>query len=352
MRTWLISVGALTGFLVATYLIIKFLFPVLAPFLLAVILAQLIEPLVSRLEWRGKVPRGAAAGFVMVMITSGFVLLLVVGIAFLIYEIRLFSAYVPSYYALAMDLTNQLAERLGALNEMLPTSINRLMQDLLTNAQATVSRQAPRVVETLGTFTGLPLLMLNMMIALVATFFLSRDRRVIYDFIMGLMPKDLRPKIRAVKFEVWASAMRFARAQLILIALTMVLSIMGLALIGSNYAVTIGLLIGFADILPVLGPAAVFLPWIGYHFLFGSTAFGAKVLIVYLIVAGIRQILEAKVIGEQIGLHPLATLFALFIGLKVFGAWGVVAGPLLAILLKAMTKSGLLPIFQEEPISR
>lgn len=352
MRAWLISVGGLTGFLVVSYLVIKYLFPVLAPFLLAIVLAQLVEPIVSRLEWRGKVPRSAAVGVVMLLITSGFVLLLVIGIAFLIYEIRMFAAYVPSYYALAMDLTNQLAERLGALNEVLPTSISKLMQDLLTNAQDMVSRQAPRLIETLGTFTGLPLLMLNVVIGLVATFFFSRDRRVIYDFLMQLAPSDLRPKIREVKFEVWASAMRFARAQLILIALTMTLSIIGLALIGSNYAVTIGLLVGFVDVLPVIGPAAVFLPWIGYHFLFGSSAFGMKILIVYLIVAGIRQVLEAKVIGEQIGIHPLATLFSLFLGIKVFGAWGVIAGPLLAILLKAMIKSGLLPIFREEPISR
>lgn len=348
MKAWLFSMAALAGFLVVSYLVVTFLFPFLAPFVLAAVLAQLIEPVVGWLEAKGRLPRGLVVGVLIAGITGGLVFLMVVGISFLVHEIRLFAAGVPYYYALALDLSNQLAERLGTFDETLPASMHGLTTTFLDNVQATVTRQLPGMVEALMAFTGVPLLLVNLVIALIATFFLSRDRREIYAFILSLMPGDLRPKVREVKVEVWASAMRFAKAMAILVALTMVMTIIGLSVIGSKYYVSLGLLVGLADVLPLIGPAAVFFPWIAYHFIFGTSAFGLKLLILYVIVTLVRQVLEAKVVGEQIGLHPLGTLFSLFLGFQFFGAWGFVIGPLLAILLKAMIKSGLLPIFQEE----
>lgn len=65
-----------------------------------------------------------------------------------------------------------------------------------------------------------------------------------------------------------------------------------------------------------------------------------------------RQVLEAKLVGEKIGLHPLAVLVSLYLGFQFFGALGFVVGPILAILLKSMISSGLLPIFQDESTPR
>jgi sporulation integral membrane protein YtvI len=352
LKAWLYSVGAVAGFLVVSYLLIRYAFPVLAPFILAAILAQLIEPVVTMLEFRGRVPRGIAAGIVILLVTGGLVVLIVLGISRLVHEIRSFAAALPYYYALGVDISNQISERLGTFNEALPASLQGVLQELLQNARDLVTRRIPGVMDTLLAFTGLPLLLINLMIALVATFFLSRDRGEIYQFILRLMPTELRPQIRAVKVEVWTSALKFARAQAMLIALTTIQTMIMLSLIGSNYAVSVGLLVGVADILPLLGPATIFVPWIAYHFLFGTTILGLKLLVIYVIIAGVRQVLEPKIVGEQIGLHPLATLFSLFLGFQFFGAVGFIVGPLLAILLKAMVSSGLLPIFREEPITK
>lgn len=351
MKTWLYSILALCGLLLFCYVAIQYLLPFIGPFILAAILAQLIEPLVTRLEFRGRVPRGLAVTIVLSVFTGLFTLLAVVGITRLVHEVRNLVVGAPAYYALGVDLSNQFAEQLAAFHNSLPESMKGILQELLQNAQNMVSKAVPTMVSALSNLGGLPMLLANLAIALVATFFLSRDRQMIHRFLYGLLPKDWQPKVRQVNLEVWASAMRFAKAQMILILLTAIQSIAGLAIIDANYPVTIGLLVGLADVMPLLGPAAVFVPWIAFHFLLGSKAFGLKLLILYVIVAGVRQLLEAKVVGESIGLHPLATLFAVFLGFQFFGAIGFVIGPLLAIFLKAVIKSGLLPIFQEEQIS-
>ena len=61
-------------------------------------------------------------------------------------------------------------------------------------------------------------------------------------------------------------------------------------------------------------------------------------IINYLIVILTRQILEPKFVGEQIGIHPLITLFAIYVGMKVFGVFGVILGPVIAVLVKALMK--------------
>ena len=75
--------------------------------------------------------------------------------------------------------------------------------------------------------------------------------------------------------------------------------------------------------------------------------FAVKLLIVYATVSALRQMTESKVVGDQVGLHPLAVLLSIYLGIKFFGALGVVFGPLITILLKAMITSGLLPIFTD-----
>lgn len=345
---WILSVLGLAGFLLVAYLLITYGLPLVGPFVVALLIAELVEPVVTFLNRRLRMPRSLAVLVVLVAFIALLSVALIAGISKLVQEIQAFIYNLPFMYDSALDLVAQLSAQFGAFSDSLPESVQEMINANLANLQNTLNRMLPSLTGTLGVVSSLPSLLTSLLVAFLATYFMSRDRSMIGQFLLSLFPSAWRSKLREVRLDVWNSTIGWAKAEILLITLTMVQSIIGFSLIGSKYAVLAGVAVGIADVLPILGPATIYVPWIIYTFFFGDRVFSLKLLILYLIVAGVRQVLEPKMVGDRVGLHPLATLFALYLGIKVFGAWGVLFGPLLAILLKAMINSGLLPIFQEE----
>ena len=96
---------------------------------------------------------------------------------------------------------------------------------------------------------------------------------------------------------------------------------------------TVGLLIGFCDLLPVLGPGTILLPWALWQWAQGDSRLAGGLLLIYLVILVSRQFVEPKIMAAGLGLHPLAALAAGFLGLTLLGAFGLLLGPLLASLL-------------------
>lgn len=347
VRPWLYSLAGLFGFVLVAYVVIVYGLPLVMPFAVALIVAELINPVVDRLTFRGRVPRSLVVSLVLLIFVGILTLAFTAAVARLVEEVRSVVSQLPFMYDMALDLSEVFAEQFGRFSENLPDAVRSMLTENLTSFQKFVSAQAQRLVGALGVVSSLPSFITNLLIALIATFFMSRDKREISAFLISLFPRIWHDQLRRVKEDVWTSTMGWAKAQFALIFLTMVQTIIGLEIIGAEYAVTMGVIVGVADVMPVLGPAAVYLPWLAYVFITGNTAFGVKLLILYVTVAAVRQVLEPKLVGDQIGLHPLAILLALYLGFQFFGAVGFLVGPLLAILLKSLMESGLLPIFQD-----
>lgn len=348
-RAWVFSYAGLLGFLVFVYLFLTYGLPLVLPFVIAIIVAELMDPMVNLLSFKGKVPRSIGVAVVLLTFVGLILTAVTVGISRLVHEIQVVITQMPYLYSTGVDLVERFALQFGAFHDSLPDSIKLLLTQNLATIQKNMADMLPSVAGTLGAVSGLPVFLANMLVALIATFFISRDRREINAFLISLFPGAWQPKLREVRVEVLTSSVGYAKAQLVLILLTMTQTIIGLWVIGSDYVVITGIIVGVADILPVLGPVTVFLPMIIYQLIIGGTAMAIKLAILYALVAGVRQILEAKVVGDQIGLHPLTILVAMYLGFQFFGALGFVVGPLIAIVLKAMLNSGLLPAIQESP---
>ena len=120
------------------------------------------------------------------------------------------------------------------------------------------------------------------------------------------------------------------------VELVLGLSLINLLGININHIIPIALLISFIDILPVLGVGAVLIPWALISMLNGHSALGIALLILYAIITVVRNILEPRLVGQRFGLHPIATLFAIYIGGKLFGVIGVFLLPLTIIIIKQL----------------
>ena len=125
----------------------------------------------------------------------------------------------------------------------------------------------------------------------------------------------------------------YLRAQGIIMLIITGICIVALWLTGNSYAVLVGVVIGFCDALPFIGTSLIFLPWAVVMFFQGHIWLG----LYYLVLAGttslLRQFLEPKLIGRSVGANPLAVLISIYLGLQIYGIWGVILGPATAFLV-------------------
>ncbi len=321
----------------------KYILPILIPFIIAFIFSILMEPLIRVLQRKVKMPRGVATMMAIIVFFGGTVVLFSAIVLRLIEELIQLSALLPK---LADDITFyyfNLVERATSFYFTLPqwaiTSLEVNINSLTSALQGLLGKMANSLMFFVAALPGAVAILI---VALIATYFLARDRHAISNLIVSVVPAPWGEKAVLVARDVTAAFMAYLKAQFILISLTTVLSVVGLSLIGAEYALSMGLLIGFFDLIPVLGPATVYIPWIIWSFITGTTGFGIKMVALYVIVAVFRQLFEAKIVSANLGLHPLATLLAMYAGLKTMGIIGLALGPILLIAVQAIIKAGIL----------
>ena len=155
-----------------------------------------------------------------------------------------------------------------------------------------------------------------------------RCRRSVYD-----------REIRLIAGRLHSALAAWLKTQGIIMALTAAVCTIGLWLMKNPYYMLAGAGIGLLDALPVFGTGTVFIPWSAVLFFQGSWGQGIFILALYLVCYVMRELLEAKLMGEKIGLSPLQTLMAVYAGLKLFGFWGLVLGPLGLLLIQDLVEA-------------
>jgi predicted PurR-regulated permease PerM len=122
----------------------------------------------------------------------------------------------------------------------------------------------------------------------------------------------------------------------------MIIVTSGLLIMGNQYAFTVGILAGLFDLVPIIGPSLIFLPWALIALFTGGVSATVKILLVYLAATVVRQILEPKILAQNIGIHPLPALISMYVGLTLFGAYGLILGPTAIVIYEAVNRAGLL----------
>lgn len=336
--------GPLALVLLAFYLVFRYLSGLFLPFMIAVAIAVLIDPLVSQMEKRLRLPRGVTVGITLVLLITIILFFLSVGIAHIATELRLLAADFPVYYVYLeqrlIQFSTLYAEWLASLPQALQDQIKQRQEEWVVSASGTLDSLGVSLQNLV--LEGLPNLIAVLLVTFIATYFISRDRNTIKRFGLLLVPASRRDSVEKLAHRLFSSFVGFVNAYLILVLMTALITIIGLTLLGSRYALILGIAAGILDILPVIGPGLLFVPWAAYHFLFGNVIFGLLLLLLYGFNSAIRMVLEAQIIGRNVGLHPLTTLVSLYVGAKMLGPVGIIVGPLVAVIIKAMYETGIL----------
>lgn len=322
---------------------------ILYPFIAGAIIALAINPLVGFLAYRFKMNRALAVIFSIFVLLGVLVLLLTL----LIQEMMTGFAYI------AHELPAYIQELVFYFENSFKTNVLPLYHDLLsiysklgTDQQETVMDNIEKIGDSITTnFTSitqtiinsvslmivsLPTFLTVFIFSLLAAFFISKDWYRLTGFLTAIFPDKLTLTVKTVYIELRKALFGFLKAQLTLISITACIVLVGLLILRIDYAVTISVLIGAIDLLPYLGTGAVFLPWIAYCFLTGNYTLTIGLSILYGIVVIQRQIMEPKLLSKTIGLDPLATLVALFAGFQLFGFVGLIIGPVILVIIRAL----------------
>lgn len=223
----------------------------------------------------------------------------------------------------------------------LPAQLTQLWEEALLSLGQNAVRWAGALSGWLtsgawSTAASIPHALLSLVVMVMGTYYMTADRSRIAAFWQRTFPADMMKRSRLIRASLLQALMGQLRSQLMISTVVMFFLMLTLGLTGVQYGTVIGLLIGAADALPLLGAGVFLIPWSLVSFLTGRSALGVTLLCLYAGAIIIRQILEPRLVGRQLGLYPLASMAAMYIGFRLLGFAGLLLGPILLYLAKAV----------------
>lgn len=321
--------------------------PYLWPFALALGCSRLLEPFVRRMAGLLKpLHLGRRTATLLGM-------LLLFGVAGTLAGLLLsrlsqeFLAMVRTLPQLVVWITGTALPNLRALYDRYLALMPSYVPELLSNAIASLAQRAVGWAASLSgwlttgawsTALGIPHVLLALVLVAMGTYYLTADRERIIRFWGRLLPAGMRRQGQRIKEDVLRSIYGQLRSQLLLSLLIMVFLILLFWVFRVPYGLVAGLGIGLMDALPVLGAGLFLVPWSLLSFIGGNTGTGILMAAAYLGTVIIRQVLEPRIVGRNLGLYPLVTMMAMYAGFRLFGVLGLIGGPVMMGVLRAVLK--------------
>ena len=313
------------------YLVTRLLLPFVIAWLCALVFQPLINKFVGRR--RGRARRAVSALILMVVLS-----LMLYGAVALVN--RAYSEILRLAEYLAKNSGN-IMKSLGAYGTLIAEKlhIDTGSEQMLTMAMSLLENAVSSLSSKLTSWAGafllkLPDILFVTVIFILAAFYMSGDFDGVNRYLMSLVPERWARKLRSMKKRVLITTVKYFRAYLILLVITFLELLVAFTVLRIDYALLLAAVIAILDILPAIGVGTVLLPWSAYLLFRGDTALALSLAAVYIVITVIRQIAESHVIGSQLGIPPLATLFAVYVGFKLCGVVGMIIAPLAALLIK------------------
>ncbi len=329
------------GIVAVVILGIKYIFPYVAPFILAFLIAVGLEKKVKVLSRHTRGSRGVAA--TLIIVAAALALFALAGCVgfFAIRELQSLMNNYEFYWTMCCKRCQEICSnfdawfgmRSGVSYEMVCKSMGEIENRFRDGGVSVVVGNAFPVITKWCVKTGL--FLAGLLITFLSVIFISKDMYRIRDW--------RRKTVFAAEIGViWTALTRlgkiYFRSQLIIIGCNSVICTLGLFLIQNPYALVIGISIGVLDALPLFGTGTVLLPWSIICVLEGRFYNAVVLIVIYAVTYFLREVLESHLIGDALSISPVTMLASIYVGMLVYGFWGFVLGPVSLTLIKAGTE--------------
>ncbi len=350
-KHFLIQIAFYAVALALFYLSFRYLPFYLLPFLIAFLVAMAVRRPAAYMAKKTRFSKGFWAAAIVL-----FAYIAVGGLLFwlgywLYQQIYGFVSFVPTLLPQLGTIFSQFSARISPLFEGLPQGIQATLNELPDHLMRTLTDVLPGLLSSFagGVVKRTPSILISAIVTVVASCYMAKDYDQIVRFIRNQLPAKYFKILLDVKGMMTHNLFRMARGYLLLMLITFAELTVGLLLLRVPYAVAVAAIIAVVDILPVLGTGTVVIPWAIVSLVTGNVWRAVGLLVLYLAITVLRNFLEPKVIGSQMGMHPLLILLSMFCGLRLFGFLGMFCLPVLVIILINLQKQGTIHIFRTEP---
>jgi len=347
----MLRLGSVLLGVIAAWLLFTYALPWLLPFIFALLTARLVEPIVLYLKRRLKFRRGFSAAICTILAVGVIITAVALIAAGVITKLTELAKDIPSYFSNLPNLVDGFQGRLqniimssspemrgiieGALNGIM-RQVNELpgiVSSKLINFLSSCASCMPKVVMFIVTYA-------------VGTFFISASYESVIKFIVRQFPAHLQGKIRGMKSDVFGTLGKWVRAELILMVITFAELLAAFMLLRIRSPLPAALLVAVIDALPVFGTGLILLPWAVLLFISKNFGRGALIAVIWGVITLVRSFLEPKILGDNVGLHPAATLLAIYAGYCIAGVKGMLFFPFILIILKQFNDKGYIKLWK------
>ncbi len=340
------------------YFTIRYAFGYIFPFVFAAAISVFLQRPIKAITKKLHIKAHSAVSIILVLLIVVILLGTATGLLFVLgSELKEFFTYMFSSISslselvevaekFVMDLLMKLPKGIGdALSEYVVGFFDKIGTKSMEFDMSVLS--AP-ISGAWHVVKGIPSLFLTFLVTVVSCVFMTADYELIKQMILGFFKDENRDKIINTKRTITKGVSKLFKAYATLMIITFTEMFIGLSfmkLIGvykGGYIAIIAFVTCIVDIIPVLGTGTVLIPWAVYSFITGNVGLGIGLIVLYAVITVLRQVIEPKLVANQVGLPAIVTIAAMFLGARIFGAFGIILLPLTVIILKLMYDEGVI----------
>lgn len=343
-----ILVNLLVAALVIVFLC--FIFPRLItffmPFVIGWLISMVANPLVRLLEKRLKIVRKHGSMMIIIGVLAVVILLGYLGVSKIVVEVGNLIENMPQIYENWQEDFEEIGENLQIVYDRLPQntqkSITEITSDLSGYVGGLVQTIGEPTVAAAGNFAkNVPGTLIAIIMCILSAYFFTAERHEILQGMKKYVPRGIWDRVSGVIAELKRVVGGYFKAQFKIMGVVYVILVIGLLIMRIGYAPLVAFAVAFLDALPFFGTGTVLIPWAVIKLLSADYEIAAGLVILYAVTQVVRQVIQPKIVGDTIGMNPLATLIFMYIGYKISSVIGMIIAVPVGMILINLFKAGI-----------
>ncbi|WP_313341892.1 sporulation integral membrane protein YtvI [Sedimentibacter sp.] len=344
------------AFIVTAYSVLYFVFVYvihwIMPFIVGFLIALALRPIAKFIRKYIKGTGKGVAIFVVALFYAFVAIILWLFITFLITQLTDLIYAMPNLYfnkvePILLEFNDWIVANTELISEDAATTLSQIItnginyiSDVIKNTSISIVQIATKLI------SNFPLYLISVIFTIVLSVFISVEYDNIIAFIKRQLPDNFNSTFEESRVFLIGRVWKMIKSYIIIMFITFFEIMIGLSFLKVKYALPIAAIIAILDIMPVLGTGGILIPWAIVEIILKNYTLGFGLLALYLAVTIIRNVIEPRIVGYQIGLHPIITITVMYAGLRLFGFFGLLIAPIIAIVVKYLNDTGKIKLFK------
>ncbi|ASW42270.1 MULTISPECIES: sporulation integral membrane protein YtvI [Eubacteriales] len=351
-KNFIINVIYIIALVSIVYGIFKYAIPWLMPFVIGFSVAFILKPVITLVSDKYKISRKLTAGILVTLfylIVGALITLLIIKLSMSIKDLFLAlpSLYMTKVEPAVYEITYNIENLISKLDPELVKTITDILLSLVNSLGSLISNLSTTIVKVISSaVSAVPGFFIIVLFSIISSYFFALDYKVITGFIEKQLPEKTANILFQAKEGLGKTILKFIKSYSIIITITFFELFVGLMLLRVEKAATIAFIIAIFDILPILGAGGILIPWAIIELIKGEIFLGIGIFLMYILITVIRNIIEPKIVGKEVGLHPIIMLICIYLGINLFGFIGIFVLPITMTVLINLNRSGKIKLFK------